>query len=72
MTPWESVEANRESAHRVGNYWIGRMECDTLQGDRFSGLWLENVEGEGMAVNHGQIPEGVTPEWLDQFWKDNF
>lgn len=72
MTPWESVEKNKASAHQIGPFHIGKLEYDTLQGDRFSGLWLEFEIGEGMQVKHGVIPEGVSPEWLMEFWKREF
>jgi hypothetical protein len=72
QTPWESMEANRDSAYQVGSFWISRFEYITLQGLHFRGLWMENAEGEGMQVSETAIPEGVTPEWLARFWKRNF
>jgi len=72
VTPWESIEANLARATRIGDYWISRLEYATLQGGHFVGLWLENKEGEGMEVKPGALRDGVTPEWLDLFWKVNF
>ncbi len=73
MTPWESVEANRHTAHQIGRYFIGKLEYTTLQGERVTGrLWIENREGEGMEVAGKLIPEGVTDEWIAEFWKQNF
>lgn len=73
MTPWESIEANREQACQIGLYTIGKLEYTTLQGLHVTGkLWIEFDSGEGMEVDANQIPEGVTAEWLDEFWRLNF
>jgi hypothetical protein len=73
MTPWESVEANRHTAQQIGRYTIGKMEYTTLQGETITGkLWIENEEGEGMEIASDLIQEGVTEEWLTDFWKQNF
>lgn len=73
MTPWESVEANRDQACHIGPFTIGKLEYDTLQGEHITGkVWIENESGEGMEVDEHLIPEGVNAEWLHEFWRLNF
>jgi len=73
MTPWESIEANRDQAHQIGPFTIGKLEYTTLQGLHVTGkVWIEFESGEGMEADVNLIPEGVTAEWLHDFWKANF
>ena len=77
MSPWEAVEASRDSACKVGGYTIGAlaytMYAGTTKEQQVTGkIWIENAEGEGMEADPELIPEGVTEVWMDQFWKENF
>lgn len=77
MNPWDAIEAGRPGAHQVGGYTIAALAYTVYAGTprqyHVKGkVWIENVEGEGMEADATDIPEGVTEEWLDEFWRRNF
>lgn len=83
LTPWDAVdEARRDTqkARTVGAYSLVLIEYDKYDystGERRivrvpKRLWIENAEGEGMECDPSLIPEDVTEEWLNVFWKKEF
>lgn len=77
MNPWQAIEAGRNGAYQVGGYTIAALAYTMYAGTpkeiHVSGkVWIENWEGEGMEADAKEIPEGVTEQWLDIFWKENF
>jgi hypothetical protein len=77
VNPWEAVEAARPMAYQVGGYTIAALAYTMFPGTNrerhvTGKIWIENAEGEGMEADPEDIPEGVTEEWLDEFWKENF
>ena len=54
---------------QTGGYTIQQF-CSTSK--HKNPVWITNESGEGMEADGDLIPEGVTAEWMDEFWKQNF